>query len=95
MIRKLGISTLMLAVVTALTSLASTAAPLLQDEGTTYIVQADDWLSRLAEKFYGDLLAYPAIVDATNAKAAEDDSYTVIDNPDVIEIGQKLFIPAR
>ena len=94
MIRKLGISALMLAVVTALTSLASTAAPLLQDEGTTYIVQADDWLSRLAEKFYGDLLAYPAIVDATNAKAAEDDSYTVIDNPDVIEIGQKLFIPA-
>ncbi|MCB0165498.1 MAG: extracellular solute-binding protein [Anaerolineae bacterium] len=70
-----------------------TAAPLFQDEGITYVVQADDWLSRLAEKFYGDRLAYPAIVDATNAKAAEDNSYTVIDNPDVIDIGQKLFIP--
>jgi iron(III) transport system substrate-binding protein len=70
-----------------------TAAPLSQEEGTEYIVQADDWLSKLAEKFYGDVLAFPAIVEATNAQAAVDDSYTVIDNPDVIEIGQKLFIP--
>ena len=24
-----------------------------------YSVQADDWLSKLADKFYGDVLAYP------------------------------------
>ena len=73
----------------------TTAASLLQQgEGQEYIVQADDWLSKLAEKFYGDPLAYPAIVEATNTQAAQDDSYVIIDNPDVIEVGQKLFIPS-
>ena len=43
------------------------------------IVQADDWLSKIADKFYGDILAFPAIVEATNAKAAIDDSYTTIE----------------
>ena len=71
------------------------AAPPAQTEaeGQEYIVQADDWLSKLADKFYGDIFAYPSIVEATNAKAAEDDSFAVIDNPDLIEIGQKLWIP--
>jgi nucleoid-associated protein YgaU len=62
-------------------------------EPQDYIVQTDDWLSRLSDKFYGDILAYPAIVEATNAKAAQDDSYTFISDPDVIEVGQKLWIP--
>lgn len=57
------------------------------------VVQADDWLSKLADKFYGDVLAYQAIADATNAMAATDDSYAKIDNPDVIEPGWKLCIP--
>ena len=61
--------------------------------GREYVVQADDWLSKIAEKEYGDPLAFPAIVEATNAKAAEDSSFTPIDNPDVIEIGQKLWLP--
>jgi hypothetical protein len=34
---------------------------------TDYSVQADDWLSKIADKFYGDVLAFPAIVEATNA----------------------------
>ncbi|MCB9099212.1 MAG: redoxin domain-containing protein [Anaerolineales bacterium] len=63
------------------------------DSGQDYIVQADDWLSKLADKFYGDPLAYQAIVEATNAKATEDTTYTTITNPDVIEVGQRLFIP--
>ena len=62
-------------------------------DGEQYIVQADDWLSKIAEKEYGDPLAYTAIVEATNAKAAEDGSFAVILNPDIIEIGQKLWIP--
>jgi len=62
-------------------------------DGEAYTVQARDWLSKLAEKYYGDPLAYPAIVDATNAKAAEDDSFTAITNPDAIEAGQKIWIP--
>jgi len=69
------------------------AAPSVQ-AGEEYTVQAGDWLSKIAEKYYGDVMAYPAIVDATNAKAAADDSFAAIDNPDVIEIGQKLWIPA-
>jgi hypothetical protein len=63
-------------------------------EGQEYVVQADDWLSKLAEKFYGDKLAYSVIVEATNARAAADSDYTRIDDPDRIEVGQKLFIPA-
>jgi LysM repeat protein len=64
-------------------------------EGESYTVQAGDWLSKIAQKYYGDPLAYPVIVDVTNAKAAADNSFATIDNPDVIEIGQKLWIPAN
>jgi ABC-type glycerol-3-phosphate transport system substrate-binding protein len=60
----------------------------------TYTIQADDWLSKLADRFFGTYLAYPAIVDATNAAANTDDSYTVIQNPDEVEIGQQLCIPS-
>jgi multiple sugar transport system substrate-binding protein len=59
----------------------------------TYTVQADDWLSKLADRFFGTYLAYPAIVDATNAAANSDEAYTTIQNPDEIEIGQQLCIP--
>ncbi len=58
------------------------------------VVQADDWLSKLADKFYGDPLAFPAIAEATNAKAASDNSYATIANVDIIEVGWKLCIPS-
>ncbi len=58
------------------------------------VVQADDWLSKIAEKAFGDVLAYQAIADATNDKAATDDSYTAIDDVNVIEPGWKLCIPS-
>jgi hypothetical protein len=58
-----------------------------------YVVQADDWLSKLADKYFADVLAYPAIVEATNAAAQADSSYATIANPDLIEIGWKLCIP--
>lgn len=76
-----------------MTGVAHAAAPLPQEGGQQYVVQADDWLSKLAEKNYGDVLAWPVIWKATNAKAAEDDSFAVIPNPNVIEVGQKLWIP--
>lgn len=59
------------------------------------VVQANDWLSKLAEKYYGDPLAYQAIADATNAKNAADTSYAKIENVNVIEPGWKLCIPAQ
>jgi branched-chain amino acid transport system substrate-binding protein len=58
------------------------------------VVQDDDWLSKLSDKFYGDILAFPAIVQATNQQNGIDDSYASIDNPDVIEPGWKLCIPS-
>jgi len=59
-----------------------------------YTVALADWLSKLSDLFYGDILAYPAIVLATNMKAAEDPSYAVIVDPDLIEPGWKLCIPS-
>lgn len=58
------------------------------------VVQADDWLSKLAEKFYGDVFAYPAIVEATNKQAEVDDSYATIVYADLIEPGWKICIPS-
>ncbi len=76
-------------------TLASTTA-LAQEEvvcDADVVVQADDWLSKIADKFFGDVLAYPAIFEATNAKAATDDSYATIVDANVIEPGWKLCIP--
>jgi branched-chain amino acid transport system substrate-binding protein len=83
---------LMVAVILAV-PVASGAAPLYQ--GQDYTVQADDWLSKLAEKFLGDVLAYPAITYYTNQKFAEDDSYAKITSSDEIEIGWKIYIPTQ
>lgn len=78
---------------TATSTATPTPTPTPEPEPQVYIVQRDDWLSKLADKFYGDILAYPAIAEATNAKATEDDSFAVIEDPDLIEVGQKLWIP--
>ena len=58
-----------------------------------YVVQADDWLSTLADRFLGDAQLYSLIVDATNQMQAGDDSFAQISNPDVIDVGWKLCIP--
>jgi peptide/nickel transport system substrate-binding protein len=69
------------------------AAPPAQ-EGQDYVVVADDWLSKLAEKYLGNPMAYPAIVEYTNQKHAEDASYAEITDPDLIEVGWKIYIPS-
>ncbi len=77
--------------------LATLAAPGAQETvacEVEVIVQADDWLSKLANKYYGDFFAFPAIVEATNQQNAVDDSYAKIDNADLIEPGWKLCIPS-
>ena len=60
-----------------------------------YTVQADDWLSKVSERYFGTILAFPAIIDATNAAANSDESFTTIQNPDEIEVGQQLCIPSQ
>lgn len=55
-----------------------------------YTVQAGDWLSKIAEQYYGDPLAYDRIVAAANADSR--DIYNDIENPDLIEPGWILCI---
>lgn len=73
-------------------------APMLAQEGVScesdVVVQAEDSLSSIANKVYGDPLAFPVIAEATNSKAASDSSYAKIENVNVIEPGWKLCIPA-
>jgi glyoxylase-like metal-dependent hydrolase (beta-lactamase superfamily II) len=64
-----------------------------QGGGEDYEIQAGDSLSKIAEAVYGDPQDFLAIVEATNQKAAEDDSYTTIADPAVISVGQKIYIP--
>ena len=87
-------SLLVVVVLLTLISSVAMAAPPPQDEGETYVVQADDWLSKLADKFLGDVFAWPAIWVATNQKAETDDAYARIINPNVIDVGQTLYIPS-
>ena len=89
---KKSIVLLLIAILLVIPTASLAAAPTAQ--GEDYTVQADDWLSKLADKFLGDVLAYPAITNYTNQKNAEDDSYAKITNSDVIEVGQKIYIPS-
>jgi glucose/mannose transport system substrate-binding protein len=64
-------------------------------QGEDYVVQADDSLSKLADKFFGDVNGYWAIMAATNQAYGEDPTYAKITNPDAIEVGAKLRMPAK
>jgi peptide/nickel transport system substrate-binding protein len=83
---------MVLALLLALVPGVVSAAPPAQ-EGESYVVQKDDYLSLLADKYLGNAMAYMAIMEATNAKAAEDPTFAFINNPDLIEPGWKLWIP--
>ncbi len=74
-------------------SVAQAASPPGQEEGQAYVIQADDWLSKLAEKYLGEATLWPWIVDATNTRAAADPNLDVIENPNVVYPGQIVFIP--
>lgn len=50
--------------------------------GDTYTVTAGDWLSKIAGRAYGDVMAYEKIAQANN-----------ITNPDLIEVGTVLKLP--
>jgi ABC-type sugar transport system substrate-binding protein len=82
----------MLLVSMPMAAIAAPPSPVACDQD--YTVALADWLSKLSDLFYGDVLAYPAIVLATNMKAAEDATYAVIVDPDLIEPGQKLCVPS-
>jgi LysM repeat protein len=62
------------------------AAPASSDAASrSYTVQAGDTLSKIAKQFYGNANEYPKIFEANRDKLA---------NPDKIQVGQELVIPA-
>ena len=69
------------------TSVVQAASPPAQGEGREYVIQADDWLSKLAEKYLGDAPLWSWIVEATNARA------TVDPRLDYIEKMAEVFTP--
>jgi branched-chain amino acid transport system substrate-binding protein len=81
---------LVIAVLALLVPVAAAAPPA---QGEEYTVRAGDWLSKLADKYLGDPMLYPAIMKATNVKHFADSTYAYILNPDIIKPGQKLWIP--
>lgn len=68
----------------------------LKGNGQDYIIVADDWLSKLAEKYLGNVLASPAIIYYTNLKHTEDDRYLEITDPNAeqLEVGSLIYIPS-
>ncbi|MBN1179697.1 MAG: LysM peptidoglycan-binding domain-containing protein [Anaerolineae bacterium] len=52
--------------------------------GKTYVVQAGDSLSKIAEEVYGDANRWSEIFEANKDK---------ISDPNAISVGQKLVIP--
>jgi peptide/nickel transport system substrate-binding protein len=85
---------LLVALAVSLLPATVAAAPPAQAGGTTYTIQKDDWLSKVAEKEYGDPLAYTAIVFYNNQKAQDDETLTVIEDPNVIEVGWTIYLPS-
>ena len=63
-------------------------------QGQEYIVTAGDWLSKIADKYLGNPLAWPAVMSATNQKNLEDSTFAKITNADLIEPGWKLWVPS-
>ncbi|RMF04263.1 MAG: LysM peptidoglycan-binding domain-containing protein, partial [Chloroflexi bacterium] len=59
-----------------------------------YVIQSNDWLSKIAEKFLGNRDLYPAIVSATNQQHQTDPSFPQIVDANRIEAGWRLCIPA-
>lgn len=61
----------------------------------TYTVVSGDTLGALAQKFLGSNSLYKQIADATNAANKTDSSFATIADPNVLEVGWKLCIPAK
>ncbi len=72
--------------------LASVASAQIE-AGQTYIVQHDDTLWKIAEKYLGHGNRFAEIVTATQLKYAEDPTFALITNPSLILSGSKLWIP--
>jgi peptide/nickel transport system substrate-binding protein len=64
-----------------------------QQGGSKYTVQADDTLSKIAEKEYGNPLAYTAILFYSNQQATDDETINFIEDPNNVEPGWTIYLP--
>ena len=60
------------------------AAPAKQPQADHYTVKAGDTLSKIAQQFYGDKMAYMRIFDANK---------DILKDPNKIDVGQQLKVP--
>jgi glucose/mannose transport system substrate-binding protein len=59
------------------------------------VVQKNDWLSKYADKYLGNVQSWPAIMAWNNkAAAAEPDKYDKIENADLIVVGWSICVPS-
>ena len=58
----------------------------------TYTAEYKDMLGTIAQRYLGDVGAYTKIADATNAQNGAD-GFATLDDPNTLEIGDKLCIP--
>jgi hypothetical protein len=65
------------------------------DQGQAYLVQTSDTLWKIAEKYLGDGHRFAEIVAATNAKHSTDPNFALIQDPNLLVAGSKLWIPAH
>lgn len=74
-------------------------APRIHAQGATcaetYTVVSGDTLGAIAEKYLGNNGAYQQIADATNAANKTDSTFAAIADPNILEVGWKLCIPAK
>ena len=70
------------------------AAPRDQAAGQDYTIKAGDTLAGLSESVYGDRVLVPAIAALNNEKAVADTSYAILGDPQWLEVGWKIYIPA-
>lgn len=66
-----------------------------QTAGESYNVASGDWLSKIANKAYGNAHLYYKIIEGTNDKARTDNSYSPIASANSLKVGQKIWIPAN
>ena len=64
---------------------SSLQAPAEPEASKTYTVKSGDTLSKIAQQFYGSAAKYPKIFDANRDQ---------LSNPDKIQVGMELKIPA-
>jgi len=82
------------AIILIVTVLQFSTQALAQTPNSSYIIQENDWLSKIAQKAYNDPHLYYRIIEGTNKKAETQADYKKITSANAVKVGQKIWIPA-